>query len=253
MKTNENFKSSNTILTELNKRLYVMKRYSQSPNYKDNTFDIYVTPEGGGLDFVFSVEVTPSRKKSVLFNGKSYNDVDTLLSDVETYNNTLPFPSRTYDPMYMAWANETARIHWYLTQKLGMETNYESYSFKNLLGETIMSFSYKMDYDYNGERDLTSGRLFRSLDNNSNRWISSNFTDAEDAIKQINSLVTCEVITSIHNNFEVLERFSGSFSNLSEAKVESIQNILSGKTEKYTDKVIPILETLLKTLKGETD
>lgn len=101
MKQNKDFKSSNIILTELNERLYVMKRYKLSPIYKDGAFDIYYRPEGGGLGFLFSVEVTPSRKKSVVFNGKSYRNVDTLLVDVETFNKSLPYPPRTYDPMYM--------------------------------------------------------------------------------------------------------------------------------------------------------
>lgn len=214
---------------------------------------IYYEAESGGLSFFFSVEVTPSRKKSVLFNGKSYNDVDVLLDDVEAYNKTLLFPSRTYDPQYMAWANETARIHWYLTKKLGMETNYESYSFKNMFGETIMSINYVMDYDYGRGKDSTSGRLYRNIGQSCSRCICINFTDAEDAVRQINSLVASEVITSINDNFEVLERFTGSFGSLSNAKVESIETLLAGKEIKYADKVIPILENLLKSLKGETN
>lgn len=122
-----------------------------------------------------------------------------------------------------------------------------------MYGESILAIDFLMDYDFKDNKDITSGKIFRSIGNSSAKFVSISFTDADDAVKHINSLVACELITSITGNFNVLDNLSSQFGNLSDASVNEVQSLLYNKQEKYTDKVIPILENLLKSLKGETN
>lgn len=252
---NENLKTNNSILTELNETYYVTKRWECSVIPEKDAYDVYCKPEGGGLNFLFTAIVPSSRKKTILFNGKEYKDVSVLLKDVETFNKTRMFPSYTYDPMYILSANETRKIHWYLTKKLGMKMGRESYRLYDDFGNVVFSLLYEMDCDRRfsptGDKNSTSGYIMHELKGSA--WVQTPFDNAEDAISKINTFIATEITNGIYARFKVMENMNGDFNPLDDAKITSIDLALKGQTISYKDSVIPVLEKLLKTLKNETD
>ena len=252
---NEKFKSSNLILNTLNVKYWVYKRGVFSHVKKvDNTFDIYYRPEGGGLDYWFTIIAKPTMKKSVIFNDKSYTNIDTLLGDVEIFNKSLMFPSRCYDPMYMDWAREETKISWYL-RKLGMKLDGGGYSLKDVMGKEVIHLNFEMNYnnrwggDYKERKDSTAGYILRSYGDSG--WINLDFDNAEDAVAKINSLLSTQLITDINTDFDVLSKITGTFDSLKNANIESIELMLKGQKIKYRDKVLPILKQLVEAFESE--
>ena len=60
---NKLFKSSNTLLSTLNTGYWVCKRNDFAEEKVANLYDVYISPEGGGLDYFFSVTAKPTMKK----------------------------------------------------------------------------------------------------------------------------------------------------------------------------------------------
>ena len=255
MKQNENLKTSNKVLNTLNEIYYVTKRWKCSVIPEKDAYDVYIRPDGGGIDFYFTLIVPSSRKKSVLFNRKEYQDVDVLLKDVEAFNATRLFPSYTYDPMYVLSANETRKIHWYLTKKLGMEMGNESYHLYDDFGNVVFSLLYEMDsdkrFDRSGDENATSGYIMHELKGDA--WVQTSFSNAEDAVSKINTFMATEITNGIYARFKVIETMNGNFNPLDDAKITNMDLALRGQSISYKDSVIPVLEKLLKTLKGEMD
>ena len=257
---NEKLRTKNEILTTLNETYYVTKRWECARVQIPNAYDVYYRPEGGGLYFLCTLIAPNTRRKSVIFNDKEYDNIDTLLESVEEYNKTLMFPSRCYDPMYTVWAVESMKISWYLTEKLGMKMGKHdggigtSYYLNDNFGKTLFDISFNMDYEsqFKKDKDVNSsaGTMVKHF---GNAYLTMTFSDAEDAISQLNSVITAELISNINSSFNVLENFSGNFSSMDNAKITSVEMILQGREKSYKDVVIPILEKLLNTLKNETD
>ena len=252
---NENLKTSNSILKKLNETYYVTKRWECSIIQEKDAYDIYEKPVEGGLNFLFTAIVPSSRKKTILFNSKEYRDIDVLLKDVEAFNATRMFPSYTYDPTYILSANEEKKIHWYLTKKLGMEMGRESYHLYDDFGNVVFSLLYEMDcnkrFSPTGERNSTSGYIMHELKGSA--WVHTPFDNAEDAVSKIDTFMATEITNGIYARFKVIEKMNGNFNSLDDAKITSMDLALKGQTISYKDSVIPVLEKLLKTLKGETN
>lgn len=255
MAKNIHLKTSNTLLNSLNEKYFVIKHGVLATPEVKNTYDVYTKYDAGGIDYVCSLVINPKKKKCVTFNEKVYCDEEELLKDVEQYNSTLTFPPRMYDPMFTLWAREQSKIHWYLTEVLKFKPNDSNgYSLRNMYGEVLFSLNFEMDSMNRYARtndDTGSGMLIRRLSNGS--WINSKFTDAEDAISQINTLVLSEIASNINNDMDTLLSLTGSgvlskFSSMTEARVDNFQSFLNGQTEKYADKVLPLLKQLVTTL-----
>lgn len=255
---NKNLKTRNEILNTLNETYYVTKRWVEPK--EENAYDVYIQPEGGGLDYICTLYVTRSMKKSVEYHGKSFKKVDTLLSEVKKYNDSLMFPIKTYDPMWNKSSQEDYKISSYLTNKLGFTIergwNEECYELKDDMGKVLTSISYQMDanngFNKNCDRNCTSGMLMKPYGSHG-EYISLCFNDAEDAVRQIETFVAAELSVNVTSGMKVLEKLQGVFSTLENAKITSVEKFLSNSEAKYTDTIIPMLEKLLNTLKNGKD
>lgn len=252
---NMKFKSSNLILNELNKSYYVTKRHVNGITLND-TYDVYLHPDNGELDFICSVISKSSRQKSVVFDNKSYGNVDELIGAVTTYNNTLMFPSKFYDPATIGSVNADRKIDWYLSKKLGMDRyddlyHYQNnnYLLKNAYGEKIISVKYEMDYSsHNDDKNATSGTIYHIIDDNS--FIDVSFSDAEDAVKKLNSLLATDAFLSLKPLIDLCDKFDTKFSNMDGATINKVTNVLGIESNSYKEKIIPILEKILSELKN---
>ena len=170
---NKNLKTDNVILNELNKNYNVYSRGTITISKEENTYDVYILTKNG-IDFYFTVTITPSKNEEVFFNGQCYTNSNELIKVVDEYNKTLPFPSRMYDPMYPKWAQEQSKINWFLTEKIG----------HNKIKNPHLVFLIEMDYQKNRDnKDAGSGHIICYINNH--KWLKCNFDDAEDAVSKI--------------------------------------------------------------------
>lgn len=257
MSVNKYLKTSNVILNTLNENYYVSQQGILTGKGVKGVYDVYAQPEGGGIDFLCSLTIKPTAKKSVIFNDKTYKDIDTLFADMDAFNKTRLFPSFCYDPMKYPHANEECKIDWYLRTKLGMtvhwNNNLDTYCLRNATGDEIFRISYEMDYHRknSNEKDVISGYLMRDLGGSS--WVKLDFKDAEDAVSMINSFLSIQIVTDLNRHFDVLSKLSGSFNSLKDANIVSIENFLSGRKEDYREKVLPILKELISKFESDVD
>ena len=248
-------RKSNTILNALVDKFHVNKNWLDTQK-SNSVFHIYKSNSGGGADYYFTIDAPLSRKKSVLFNGKEYNDVETLLKAVDEFNDSRPFPAHTYDPVSTRCYNEQLKIHWYLVNKLGLSWNFstgDTYSMLNAMGEKMFSLNFEMDYNKRGgraDKNSMSGTIIRHMRDNKMSFITIPFDNAEQAVRKINSLIASELVINVNINLNVLENLSGMFDKLEDARMGDIDTMFNGKTKMYRDKIIPVLEELLVALKS---
>ena len=250
---NEKLKTTNEILKALNESYFVCKAY----NGEKGEYDVYANDDKCGRQFVCRVIVSNTAKKSVIYNGVKYTNTEKWINEVNKFNDSLFFPADCYDPNFRKSCKEEQKINWYLTKVLKMKRGSwedgarDEYIMRNVYGDPILTISYRMDYNYGAnEEDTGSGLIYSGL--NGGSFISPTFKDAEEAVNIINTIIGVESIVNLNNSMEVLTNLKGGFDDMKNVKVETFETVLYGGGQKYKDKVIPILENLLKKLK-ETD
>lgn len=256
---NDDLKTSNVILKELNEKYFVTKTFNPTIP-KEGGIEYLVYEEYDNIkmgNFYCKVVKVGTAKKSILFNGRKYNSTGALLEAVEKYNSELPFPARLYDELSNKYHQTYAQIQWYLTEAIGFVKEFsewregDSFILKNVYGDAITKLSIAMDAEKDVyDRDTTSGNIIKKTGVG---WIYFPFKDAEDAVSVINSIVSGEVIPTFNDLFEILSKMRGNFSNLDNAKYGDLQDFLNGTQKKYTEFIIPKLEELLVKLKENAD
>lgn len=253
-KNNENFKCGNELLKELNAGdYYVNKSFPVRGDDRKYMYDIYKGENEMELKYQFSVKVTSGCRKSVLFNDVKYRDVDTLLEAVRQYHSTLFFPSSLYEPSFNEWARTTNKIHWYLTEKLGMKETSNTYvpevtyELTNLYGEKLLTLNIAVNES--GDRNNSDGTIVRYLSDW--RFISMKFDNAEDAVRKINTLFISETTLNISKHLEAFNNIDTSLlSRLEDATINKLDTSLNKTVENYAEKIIPVLEKVLEQLKS---
>lgn len=244
LKGNDNLRTQNKILLELNTSGYYVTR----PFVKDCEFDylVYTRSEGQYIKYLCGVNAKLSRKDSVLFNGKPYRSKDDFLSAVHLFNQHRMFPPEYYDPGYTKEYVTEGEVSWYLVDKLGFkptrDTNghMRTYVKKDLYGQTISCIGLDVKKD-------GSGSIIRTTTANS--WMSNDFTDALDAVSKINGILILELASNVSKSFDALTQINAAsitVSGITKAVVDGSLNVFK---EDYQDKIINQLETILTKLK----
>lgn len=246
LKGNDNLRTQNRILLELNTSGY----YVTKPFVKECEFDylVYTRSEGQYIKYLCGVNAKSGRKDSILFNGKAYRSTGDFLSAVESFNQSRLFPVEYYDPGYTKEYTTEGKVVWYLTDKLGfkpsrdMSGHMRTYVKMDLYGQPISSIGLDVNKD-------GSGRIIRMTTANS--WMSNDFTDALDAVAKINGILILELASNVSKSLDALTQV-----NLTDVKVAGITKTtvdgsLNVFKEDYQDKIINQLETILTKLKGD--
>ena len=248
-KKNTSLRTNNTILNRLNETYYVTKPYALHQEKKDsgqnNTYLAYETPIGGGLKFVFSVEKKLNAKTTVYFNKKRYSDVELLMKAVKEYNETLPYPSYTYDPYLNRDYVMGERIKWYLTEVLGYRRTNDTNTL-TLIGGFEMPLSTILYEIKRGKKYLSKKTGYDG------GYACIEFDDEDDAILKINTISITEVSCGFEKLQKLLESIRGGFGNLDGSKILTMDGIFKGDAISFKEKVIENLENVLKNLKGKT-
>ena len=74
-------------------------------------------------------DITLKNRKAI-FNGKSYADIESLDAALREWENSLPWPVDTYNPMLRKSAALVDRLAWFLTDKMGFELSHENWETK---------------------------------------------------------------------------------------------------------------------------
>ena len=244
-KGNENLRTRNKILLELNNSGY----YVTKPFVKDCEYDylVYSRSEGQYIKYLCGINAKPNRKDSVLFNGKSYKTTVDLLSAVEQFNQHRMFPPEYYDPGYTKEYVTEGKVSWYLTDKLGFKPDryvnghVRTYLKRDLYGQIVSNIGLDIKED-------GSGNVIRTTTDST--WMSNEFTDAIDAVAKINGLLIIELASNVSKSLGILTEINAASIKVSGITKTTIDESLNVFKEDYQGKIINELETILNKLKG---
>lgn len=246
LKGNDNLRTQNKILLELNTSGYYVTR----PFVKDCEFDylVYTRSEGQYIKYLCGVNAKLGRKDSVLFNGKAYRSMSDFLSAVDLFNQSRLFPAEYYDPGYTKEYITEGKVSWYLTDRLGFKLGRDvngrmrTYVKKDLYGQIISNIGLDIKKD-------GSGSIIRTTSAGS--WMSNDFTDALDAVAKINGILVLELVSNVSKSLDALTKINAASITVTGVTKTVVDGSLNVFKEDYQDKIISELETILTKLKGD--
>lgn len=195
-----------------------------------------------------------SKKQEVIFNDVVYNNIIILMKALFDWAFGLPWCSDYYDPTYRVGYKEKYIIRDYL-KALGFEsaiTNDWKAERFTLKGHEPYFGQIYIDISITVDDDATTGTIIQhSTIKDDWRWISESFSDLDEAIGKINSLIEPQILCtsawgiSQHNKLnDRRKKLNGYFNKFDFKTFETY-------TESTKDILIEKLENALKTLKGE--
>lgn len=234
----------------LNKKYYGKIKYDSKKEIVTLVEDVAkITSEEYLEDYGINVPAQTYYREHIIGKGCS---VDCLKRTIDEYIKTLPYPSCFYNPQLKKNVFIELCVHDYL-KRLGFElvSGYAGFQIFMLNGYNL----FKKDEDYitlsfKVVDDTTNGVV--SMINGSLNWMEVSFTNLDEAIGAINSLVKPVLLSSIAFSINKFDNISDIMSNLNSAE----DNTIDVKTEKVyvsdaKEKVIKMLEDTLKMLKGK--
>ncbi|WQJ53596.1 MAG: hypothetical protein [Wendovervirus sonii] len=144
------------------------------------------------------------KNSKVVFNGKSYKDVDILKSDIDEFNKTLKYPLPYYNPILAPTAKVGMAINEYLI-KSGFKTSSKNYEMTYVLTDIFKQNIIELDYNMS-KNDDESGTIYYYLPHGG--CIHSDFNGIDEAISTINSLIETKCLTDIANEISILDKIS---------------------------------------------
>lgn len=180
----------------------------------------------------------------VIFNGKTYNDLETLDNALVEWEKSLPYPVDTYCPMTRESYRTESRIIWHLTEKMGFErskSGWESGPYVRSIGpNSQLRFNVRQDLE-NEKVDITSqfgGMTFtQSVDN------------AEDGIAVVDSIISSNVLMGAKDMVDIISACGEKVTTEVEAYVPTNENFFGIKKVNFKDLMIARLESILAQLK----
>lgn len=224
---NKKLRTQNEILKKLNETYYVLKN-------GDSSYNIYDVDSKNGIVYRFTVSKTPSGNKTVIFNGEKYKDTKNLLDAVDKYNSNLEWPYYTYDPMLNENYRNECRIDSYLRGVLKMESNgYNKYIIKDTYGNALLT----INVFFKQEQGFVSMAL------SDGRYVDSKFSNAEEGVKAINSILMISLLGSINNSLKLLKNIKpNKLSDGSNIKVTSIKSWLKVEEKTFLETIDPLMD-----------
>lgn len=180
----------------------------------------------------------------VIFNGKTYSDLETLDNALVEWEKSLPYPVDTYCPMTRESYRTESRILWHLTEKMGFEASksgWEAGLYVRSVGpNSQLRFKVRQDLE-NEKVDITSqfgGMTFtQSVDN------------AEDGIAVIDSIINSSVLMEAKDMVDIISACGEKVTADVEAFIPTKENFFGIKQVSFKDLMIARLESILAQLK----
>ena len=244
---NKKLRTSNTMLKKINEQFPVMEAFSTKQ--AKNKFIIYENVDCGWdnvtldkMHYICDVDIDPANKKTVMWRGKEYTDVEVLMTEVFAYNDTRDFPAWTYDPQFAANYNNGSKIWWYLTKKLNFKDDKnDCYYIGNFDDSPLKCF---VEISWNDSSPIAvSYKIF-------GQTFYQSFDDVKELCESVSSMLTLAVSDHVATTFELTRNFPddivcGKLDNIKEFNMNNFE-VKSAK-----DKLVAHLENILSRLKSE--
>lgn len=195
-----------------------------------------------GADFVAEISLTDNNNKQYSYNGKVYDDVDSLSTAIDTYIESLPFYHGYYDPSYRKNVFIEMCCRDYI-KSLGFSTegtNFATTHFKITSPDGNILFTISLDVEFNESK----GKVYKQI--GVNQMVSMNFDGLDEAISAINTMLAYDTLISASAAMKILNNMSkGRYSG----KIKDIKLNTSTYDVYVTDK----REELIKALEYELE
>lgn len=179
-----------------------------------------------------------------VFNGKTYNDLETLDNALVEWEKSLPYPVDTYCPMTRESYRTESRIVWHLTEKMGFEQSKSGWE----VGVYVRSIGPNSQLRFNVRQDLENGKV-----NITSQFGGMTFTqsvdNAEDGIAVIDSIVNGSVLMGAKDMVDIISACGKKVTTEIEAFIPTKENIFGVKQVSFKDLMITRLENVLNQLK----
>lgn len=234
-------------LKDLKERFYVIHVPGKRTNLYNPNFGSGKTQNYrylGSIDF-------DSKRGVATFNGVNYRNIDDLELAVIHWADSLPFHSDYYDESYRVGVKEEYCICDYLKQ-LGFERKnlyYGSGDTYVLTNGNAIDNKPFLDLTIKHTEDTTGGVIYQHID--TYKFISFNYSDLDDAIDKINSLVGPEVLMSMSSLMNIAGMVDMKYIKLDNFKHTTILKNLDTTTLDLKELVIQKLEETLNKLKAK--
>ena len=244
------FDKENNTSKYLNKKYYGKIKYDSKKEIVTLVEDVaQITPEEYLEDYGINVPAQTYYTEHIIDKGCS---VDCLKRTIDEYIKTLPYPSCFYNPQFRKSVFIELCVNDYL-KRLGFEYVGEHAGIQTFELKGYNPFKKNKRYIVLSLKvvdDTTNGVV--SMINGSLNWMDVSFTNLDEAIGAINSLVKPVLLSSVAFSINKFDNISDMMSNLNGA----MDNTLDIETSKVyvgdaKEKVIKMLEDTLKILKGE--
>lgn len=190
-----------------------------------------------------------TNKDKYSFNDAYYDDVESLVRAMDEYNSTLPFDAEIYNPLFKSSYRLECAMYDYLTM-LGFKQ--EGYS--NSKYALYDCYDHLLcDLEVQITDGTTTGTVIRHVNRaNSMQLVTteSPFTDLDSAIASVNAILATYMAAVGAQATNILGKITTSRSALMLDRTFDVRT-LSVYTAESKDKMIRVLETELKQLKGE--
>lgn len=191
-------------------------------------------------DYVATIELDPAHGK-YLFNGESFETVDSLTETIEKHIETLPYYHGYYDPMYKESWVVGQIIHDYL-KEIGFVVSMKNYDPLYCILDSFGNEMFSLNYEVNDS--TTSGKIYRFLKDGS--MMTSEFHDIDSAIASVNGFMM-EMLANAAKSVSVVSKITHStdLTGMKRVKMNGLDVIIEDQKEK----IIDILEKQLAELK----
>ena len=181
-----------------------------------------------------------------VFNGQTYATVSELDNALREWENSLPYPVDTYNPMKREICRVEEQIIYYLTDVLGFELSSRDW---NTLYVKNVGPSFRLEFEVglnHNDKDLVS-----IVSKYGAYTFTQDVSDTESGIAVISSIVNSECLQMAKDMVDVLSVCDAKVTSEINAYVPDKTAFFGFQKANFKDMMIDRLETVLKQLKGE--
>ena len=178
-----------------------------------------------------------------VFNGKKYDDIESLKVALAEWAGTLGWPVDTYCPLTRESCRIQERVEWFLTDKLGFKGVNHGWDY---VYERTIGPEFNMSFKISNKNDKVE-----ILSKYGEYTFYNHIESAEDGVKIISTLVREYALSMASDIVGIVSDCPDTDIAEINALVETNTNMFGFKTIDYKTTMISLLEKELKKLKGE--
>ncbi len=182
------------------------------------------------------------RGKAV-FNGNSYDSVDSLEAALTEWGNSLEWPVDTYNPMLNDKWRLESRLIWYLEEKLGFKPALKGWN-RSYVREIGPDYALSFSIDTHKDETYVSSK-FGTLN------YQTPVKDAETGVAVIASIVRTSILQMAKDMVDTLSVLPDTDAVDIDLFMESKRSFFGYEKVDFKSVMINLLEEELKKLKGE--